>query len=149
METYKLIRKICLWLTAIGLIVALGAAVFEIYDRCYERGIMTTYAGTSITHCDNPWDDDFGLGILLCIGIYIGVYILFEIISKIIESVKKDTGKMKVFSDKQYLEAYSEVEENNIQNKELWAKAFAQCGGDKEKQKSIYVKLRTKELSKG
>ena len=51
--------------------------------------------------------------------------------------------------DKKYLEAYSEVEENNIQNKELWAKAFAQCGGDKEKQKSIYVELRTKELSKG
>ena len=127
METYKLIRKICLWLTAIGLIVALGVAVFESY---------------------NSWDD-FGFGILICIGIYIGVYILFEIISKIIEAVKKDTGKMKVFSDKQYLEAYSEVEENNIQNKELWAKAFAQCGGDKEKQKSIYVELRTKELSKG
>ena len=70
-------------------------------------------------------------------------------LAKIIEAVKKDTGKMKVFSDKQYLEAYSEVEENNIQNKELWAKAFAQCGGDKEKQKSIYVELRTKELSKG
>ena len=49
----------------------------------------------------------------------------------------------------QTVEAYSEVEENNIQNKELWAKAFAQCGGDKEKQKSIYVELRTKELSKG
>ena len=126
METYKLIRKICLWLTAIGLIVALGVAVFESY---------------------NSWDD-FGFGILICIGIYIGVYILFEIISKIIEAVKKDTGKMKVFSDKQYLEAYSEVEENNIQNKELWAKAFAQCGGDKEKQKSIYVELRTQELSK-
>ena len=46
------------------------------------------------------------------------------------------------------MEAYSEVEENNIQNKELWAKAFAQCGGDTEKQKSIYVKLRTKELNK-
>ena len=27
--------------------------------------------------------------------------------------------------------------------------AIAQCGGDKEKQKSIYVELRTKELSKG
>ena len=109
---------------------------------------MTTYEGTSITHCDNPWEN-FGLSVLFFIGIYIGVYILFEIISKIIESVKKDTGKMKVFNDKKYLEAFSEVEENNIQNKELWAKAFAQCGGDKEKQKSIYVELRTKELSKG
>jgi hypothetical protein len=50
---------------------------------------------------------------------------------------------------KEYLKAFSEVEENNIQNKELWANAFAQCNGDKEMQKSIYVKLRAKELNKG
>ena len=147
METYKLIRKICLWITVICAVGLLGSVAYEIYDRCYERGIMTTYEGTGITHCDNPWEN-FGLSVLIFIGIYIGVYILFEIISKIIEAVKKDTSKIKVFSDKQYLEAYSEVEENNIQSKELWAKAFAQCGGDKEKQKSIYVELRTKELSK-
>jgi hypothetical protein len=140
METYKLIRKICLWLTAIGLIVALGYAVFEEYVRCFSDGYNRCVP--------NPLDD-LPLAIIMIIVAYIGVYILFEIISKIIESVKKDTSKMKVFSDKQYLEAYSEVEENNIQNKELWAKAFAQCGGDKEKQKSIYVELRTKELSKG
>ena len=132
METYKLIRKICLRLIAI---LGVGACVFVAYEY-YE-------------YCRTGCWDEFGLGVLFLIGIYIGVYILFEIISKIIESVKKDTGKMKVFSDKKYLEAYSEVEENNIQNKELWAKAFAQCGGDKEKQKSIYVELRTKELSKG
>ncbi|MDA9766949.1 hypothetical protein N9B76_00890 [Candidatus Thioglobus sp.] len=50
---------------------------------------------------------------------------------------------------KEYLKAFSEVEENNIQNKELWANAFAQCDGDKEKQKSIYVKLRARELNRG
>ena len=50
---------------------------------------------------------------------------------------------------KEYLKAFSEVEENNIQNKELWANAFAQCDGDKEKQKSIYVKLRARELNTG
>jgi hypothetical protein len=136
METYKLIRKICLWITAIW---GVGVAVFVAYEN-YE--FCRKGCGT------NPWDD-FGLLVLFLIGLYIGVYVLFEIVSKIIQAVKKDTGKMKVFSDKQYLEAYSEVEENNIQNKELWAKAFAQCGGDKEKQKSIYVELRTKELSKG
>ena len=127
METYKLIRKICLYLAAlVGIFIFLGTAI-------QEGNFSSKYVGQA-----------FMIGALL----YIGVYILFAVIYKIIQAVKKDTGKMKVFSDKQYLEAYSEVEENNIQNKELWAKAFAQCGGDKEKQKSIYVELRTKELSK-
>jgi uncharacterized membrane protein len=123
METYKLIRKICLGITAIVLLFA----VYEDYNSRYASTLEA---------------------VITAIVLFIVVYILFEVISKIIQAVKKDTGKMKVFSDKQYLEAYSEVEENNIQNKELWAKAFAQCGGDKEKQKSIYVELRTKELSK-
>jgi amino acid permease len=125
MDTYKLIRKICLVLTVIGCIF------FVLYVTLYEE------------------PEAAGIVSIIGIAIYLGVYVFFEVVSKIIEAVKKDTGKMKVFSDKQYLEAYSEVEENNIQNKELWAKAFAQCGGDKEKQKSIYVELRTKELSKG
>jgi len=124
METYKLIRKICLWLTVIGLIIFVILIAYE--------------------EPQSIW-----IAMLMSPAIYFGVIVLFQVISMIIEAVKKDTGKMKVFSDKQYLEAYSEVEENNIQNKELWAKAFAQCGGDKEKQKSIYVELRTKELSKG
>ena len=91
-----------------------------------------------------------GFGVLISIVIiYLVAYRLYDKpLTKMIKAVKKDTSKMKVFSDKSYLAAYSEVEENNIQNKELWAKAFAQCGGDKEKQKSIYVELRTKELSK-
>jgi hypothetical protein len=124
METYKLIRKICLWITVIicvTIVVWLGAEEPDVIGALTFGGVLA----------------------------YAGVYIFFAVVSKIIEAVKKDTGKMKVLSDKQYLEAYSEVEENNIQNKELWAKAFAQCGGDIEKQKSIYVELRTKELSKG
>ena len=124
METYKLIRKICLTLTAIG-----GTVLVV------------------LTVAQDP--DEFILGFLFSVGLYIGVHIIFEVISKLMQSVKKDRKNLKVFSEKKYLEAYSEVEENNIQNKELWAKAFAQCGGDKEKQKSIYVELRTKELSKG
>ena len=138
METFKLIRKICLILSILVGVVLVVIEGIKVYDR------FNLQFGK---HSD-PWGEFF-LVLLLSNFIYIGVHILFEVISKIIESVKKDTGKMKVFSDKQYLEAYSEVEENNIQNKELWAKAFAQCGGDKEKQKSIYVELRTKELSKG
>jgi len=124
METYKLIRKVCLWLSAIGL----SALVIQDLNNPHASNEEAVF-----------W------GLIL----FAAVYIVFEIIFKLIQAVKKDTGKMKVFNDKQYLEAYSEVEENNIQNKELWAKAFAQCGGDKEKQKSIYVELRTKELSKG
>ena len=124
METYKLIRKICLWLTAIVGVVVIVETVVSV-------------------------PNEFILVLSASVGFYIGVYIIFEVISKLIQSVKKDRKNLKVFSDKQYLEAYSEVEENNIQNKELWAKAFAQCGGDKEKQKSIYVELRTQELSKG
>ena len=119
METYKLIRKICLTLTLI-------ASVFIIYITYQAAG-------------ESAW-----FGLYLSTVLFIIVYVLFMIIEKIIKTVKKT----KVFSDKQYLQAYSEVEENNIQNKELWAKAFAQCGGDIEKQKSIYVQLRTKELSK-
>ena len=124
METYKLIRKICLWLTATGGVVVIVETVVSV-------------------------PDEFILVLSASVGFYIGVYIIFEVISKLMQSVKKDRKNLKVFSEKKYLEAYSEVEENNIQNKELWAKAFAQCGGDKEKQKSIYVELRTKELSKG
>ena len=134
METFKTIRKICLWLTAIGMLFFIGMVTF---GSCFSKYNNCGYQSGNLEY------------ILTCIGIYIGVYIFFEVISKLIEAVKKDTTNMKVFSEKKYLEAFSEVEENNIQNKELWAKAFAQCGGDKEKQKSIYVELRTKELSKG
>ena len=125
METFKTIRKIFLTLSVI-----IGILLF-LY-------ILLEYG------------QEWFIGAVACgVGVPLGVYIIFETIAKIIESVKKDTTNMKVFSEKKYLEAFSEVEENNIQNKELWAKAFAQCGGDKEKQKSIYVELRTKELSKG
>ena len=114
METYKLIRKVCLWLSAIGL------------------------SSLVIQDLNNPRANNEE-AVIWGLILYAAVYIVFEVIFKLIQAVKKDTGKMKVFSDKQYLEAYSEVEENNIQNKELWAKAFAQCGGDKEKTK-VYIR---------
>ena len=104
---------------------------------------LTLIASVFITYI-NYQSAEVWFGLYLSTALFIIVYVLFMIIEKIIKTVKKT----KVFSDKQYLQAYSEVEENNIQNKELWAKAFAQCGGDIEKQKSIYVQLRTKELSK-
>ena len=133
METYKLIRKICLTLSALVGVFLYGYILFEDW-YWYRLGNL---------------NDDVVAMSMLAIGQFIGVYIFFEFLAKLMESVKEDKTNLKLFSDKKYLEAYSEVEENNIQNKELWAKAFAQCGGDKEKQKSIYVELRTKELSKG
>ena len=122
-ETYQLIRKIFLTLSVIIGVILSFAMLME------EPGF---YIGA----------------VAYLVGVPFGVYIIFEVISKLMQSVKKDRKNLKVFSEKKYLEAFSEVEENNIQNKELWAKAFAQCDGDIEKQKSIYVELRTKELSK-
>ena len=139
METFKTIRKIILILSAIG-----GVGVYIFY--MLEEGIP--YMNQAIIYNYSPWKWPLQM-LSLCVAQFIFFVIFFKFVLMLIEAVKKDTGKRKVFSDKQYLEAYSEVEENNIQNKELWAKAFAQCGGDKEKQKSIYVELRTKELSKG
>lgn len=133
METFKTIRKIILTLSAIGGVGGFIIWVLVDGENYSSRGDYGEFYAIAF----------------ICIAQYIGFVIFFKIVLMLFEAVKKDTGKMKVFSDKQYLEAYSEVEENNIQNKELWAKAFAQCGGDKEKQKSIYVELRTKELSKG
>jgi hypothetical protein len=135
MENFKLIRKICLFLSAF-----FGGAFFIYYVP--NQGQQAINYGHS---------EYIFYAALLVVGQFIGFVIFFKIISKIIESVNKiknNSKNLKIFTDKKYLEAYSEVEENNIQNKELWAKAFAQCGGDKEKQKSIYVELRTKELSK-
>jgi len=140
METYKLIRKIFTIAAVIGTIswyIIMGLIVPEEFFPNTHLYPITHDTGAFIAF------------ILIPFIFIVPALVSLKIISMIIEAVKKDTKNLKVFSDKKYLEAYSEVEENNIQNKELWAKAFAQCGGDKEKQKSIYVELRTKELSKG
>ena len=82
---------------------------------------------------------------------WIVVHVFFKFIEFLkpkVQSQIQDVQHSKSVKDKNYLVAFSEVEDNNIQNKELWAKAFAQCDGDTEKQKSIYVELRTQELSK-
>ena len=100
METFKLIRKIFLTLSVIIGVILSFAVLME------EPGL---YIGA----------------VAYLFGVPFGVYIIFMVISMIIEAFQKDARKIKVFSDKKYLEAFSEVEENNIQNKELWAKAFA------------------------
>ena len=87
-------------------------------------------------------------GVPLIFGPWIVVHYLFKFIGPRVESQIQDVQYSKSVKNKNYLVAFSEVEENRIENKELWAKAFAQCDGNTEKQKSIYVELRTKELSK-
>ena len=58
------------------------------------------------------------------------------------------SGKKAVdlISEHNYLQAYKEIENNNIQRPELWAKAFALSNGDEDKQQSIYVELRARQL---
>jgi hypothetical protein len=51
-----------------------------------------------------------------------------------------------LISEHNYLQAYKEIEDDDIQHPELWAKAFALSGGDKAKQESIYVELRARQL---
>ena len=51
-----------------------------------------------------------------------------------------------LISEHNYLQAYKEIEEDNIQSPELWAKAFALSDGDEDRQQSIYVELRTRQL---
>lgn len=70
-----------------------------------------------------------------------------EDISEGVSKVKKVVKQKKTEKGDNYLTAYNEVKNNDIQSEELWAEAFAMSEGDKEKQKAIYVQLRTKQLS--
>lgn len=58
------------------------------------------------------------------------------------------SGKKAVdlISEHNYLQAYKEIEDDDIQSPELWAKAFALSDGDKDRQQSIYVELRARHL---
>jgi len=62
------------------------------------------------------------------------------------KSYKSVTKEAKINTEKNYLKAYKEVENDKIKSPELWAKAFAITEGNKVKQKSLYVELRTKQL---
>ena len=62
------------------------------------------------------------------------------------KSYKSGVKVAKINTEKNYLKAYKEVESDKIKSPELWAKAFAISEGNKVKQKSIYVELRTKQL---
>lgn len=44
--------------------------------------------------------------------------------------------------------AWNEIENNNVK-KGLWAKAFADAGGENDRTKSLYLELRVKQLFEG
>ena len=111
------------------------------------------------------FDDDYGyiyvgcesgrkqnaLGILFTLLLpFIGLnYVLpwlTRTLSSAGKSYKSGVKVAKINTEKNYLKAYKEVESDKIKSPELWAKAFAISEGNKVKQKSIYVELRTKQL---
>ncbi len=59
---------------------------------------------------------------------------------------EKDTMNVKVDDTTFYEIAWSEIEGNKL-NKALWSKAFAECEGDENKSKAMYIKLRTNQLT--
>jgi len=71
---------------------------------------------------------------------------LFTRIKKFGDDYKTGKKTLEKLSEHSYLQAYNEVQSNNIKSRTLWAKAYALSNGDKEKQKSIYVDLRAKQL---
>jgi hypothetical protein len=52
-----------------------------------------------------------------------------------------------LISEYNYLEAYKEIEDDDIQSPELWAKAFALSDGNEDRQQSVYVELRARQLN--
>ena len=87
------------------------------------------------------------LGGLIVIAMIPGF--LGEDIPEGLSKVKRAVRQKKINKGGNYLIAYNEVKENNIQSEELWAEAFALSDGDKDRQQAIYVKLRAKQLKEG
>jgi hypothetical protein len=78
-------------------------------------------------------------------GLY-ALFSLFAYFSRKRSDYKEGEKILNTISEYNYLEAYKEIESNNIQSSELWAKAFALSEGDEAKQQSIYVELRARQL---
>ena len=84
---------------------------------------------------------------VILILVFIGLGVFYALVNYLPPILQKQLIMNEKVKNASYLEAYSEVEKDNIQNQELWAKAFAKSGGNKEEQKSIYVELRTQQLA--
>lgn len=110
---------------------------------------LSLYGDTSKECKTDKRDETYALlGILI-----FGVVLFGSIIPWILSSIHRKYGLYKsgkravdLISEHNYLQAYREVESDNIQSPELWAKAFALSEGDVDKQGSIYVELRARQL---
>ena len=74
---------------------------------------------------------------LLIISWFIGVFILYFLTGFFANVAREKVITHNKIANDSHLQAF----------KELWAKAFAKSEGSAEKQKSIYVELRTKQLA--
>ena len=84
---------------------------------------------------------------LLIISCFIGAFILYFLAGFFANVAREKISTHNKIANASYLQAFKELENNDIQSQELWAKAFAKSEGSVEKQKSIYVELRTKQLA--
>jgi len=72
--------------------------------------------------------------------------LLITFFSRRVGEYREGKKVVDLISEYNYLEAYKEIENNDIQSPELWAKAFALSSGSEDKQQSIYVELRARQL---
>ena len=84
---------------------------------------------------------------LLIISWFIGVFILYFLTGFFANIAREKVSTHNKIANASYLQAFKELKNNDIQSQELWAKVFAKSEGSAEKQKSIYVELRTKQLA--
>ncbi|MEO1943977.1 MAG: hypothetical protein ABGY11_06725 [Candidatus Thioglobus sp.] len=89
--------------------------------------------------------DWVALLILPPIGLLIGSW-LITFFSRRMGEYQVGKKAVDLISEHNYLQAYKEIEDDDIQRPELWAKAFALSDGDEAKQESIYVELRARQL---
>jgi len=78
---------------------------------------------------------------------FLGTFIFYFITGFFANVAREKFSTHNKIANASYLQAFKELENNDIQSQELWAKAFAKSEGSVEKQKSIYVELRTKQLA--
>jgi|APSaa5957512535_1039671.scaffolds.fasta_scaffold44983_2 hypothetical protein len=138
--------------------IAYEIDILEYVNSAYDAGSKLTYF-QSLTHSTltgNTKGEIITIGIVAAISqiavlwaYYFVVFVVFGFISdktkQSVQMVNNSSGD-DISKDSSYYYAYKEIEGDKPKKGSLWAKAFALSGGDPEKQKAIYVKLRAKEI---
>jgi|LWDU01.1.fsa_nt_gi hypothetical protein len=144
-------------------VISIAANVFyeidilEYVNSAYDAVSKLTYyqSLTYSTLTGNTEGKIITIGVIMAIGqiaiLWAYYFIAFVAFGFVSEKTKQSVQVASNYigndttDDSSYYYAYKEIESNKT-NKILWAKAFALSDGDLEKQKSIYVKLRAKEI---